>query len=195
MLAMHHTTTLCLTRVLHNKHCRLHNCLTGIFYTDPPYIYIYIAGFTINGEVEEGKVLRKGGLKPGDVLVLTKPLGTGTILAAAMKGKARGRWIAGALEVMQQSSREAAAVLAVHGCTSCTDVTGFGLLGHMVEMALASKVGSPPPLHASSWPLLYLVFLFIVPPCTAWPMMFSRCLTSQFTEEVQQLALDHPVHS
>ena len=51
------------------------------------------------------------------------------------------RWVAGALDVMQQSSQKAASILISHGCTSCTDVTGFGLLGHMVEMAQASKVG------------------------------------------------------
>ena len=51
------------------------------------------------------------------------------------------RWVAGALDVMQQSSQKAASILMSHGCTSCTDVTGFGLLGHMVEMAQASKVG------------------------------------------------------
>lgn len=53
----------------------------------------HMEGFTINGEVEEGHVLRKGGLRAGDLLVLTKPLGTGCLLAAAMKGKAKGRLV------------------------------------------------------------------------------------------------------
>jgi selenide,water dikinase len=60
-------------------------------------------------------------------------------MAAAMRGRAKGRWLTGALADMQQSSQAAAAVLQRHGCSACTDVTGFGLLGHAVEMARASR--------------------------------------------------------
>lgn len=59
-----------------------------------------------------------------------------------MRGKAKGRWLAAAVAAMQQSSQRAAAILAQHGCSACTDVTGFGLLGHLVEMARASRVGA-----------------------------------------------------
>lgn len=102
------------------------------------------AGFTINGYVKQDSVLRKSGLQSGQSLILTKALGTGTIMAAAMHGAAKGRWIATALASMQQSSGKAAAILQQHGCMACTDVTGFGLLGHVVEMAEASKVCAPP---------------------------------------------------
>jgi selenide,water dikinase len=98
------------------------------------------AGFSVTGHAPEAALLRKGGLRPGDVLILTKPLGTGTILAAAMRGAARGRWVSDALASMQQSSGPAARALAAHGCTGCTDVTGFGLLGHAAELARASGV-------------------------------------------------------
>ena len=89
-------------------------------------------GFTVTGAVEPGRVLRKGGLRPGDRLVLTKPLGTGMLLAAAMRGRPRRRrWVEGAIAAMQQPAGPAASVLLAHGATACTDVTGFGLLGHL----------------------------------------------------------------
>ena len=97
-------------------------------------------GLSLTGLVDADAVLRKGGLRPGDRLVLTKGLGTGTLFAAEMRLKAKGRWIDGAIEAMRQSSRLAAAALRRHGATACTDVTGFGLLGHLVEMTRASEV-------------------------------------------------------
>lgn len=105
-------------------------------------------GFAVNGLVARERIASKDGLRPGDVLVLTKPLGTGTLLAADMRGKARGRWVSAAIEHMMQSSRAAAECLFEHGAGAATDVTGFGLLGHLAGLVEASEVDAEIDLDA-----------------------------------------------
>ena len=111
-------------------------------------------GFAINGLVDEDlrSVLRKGGMQPGDVLILTKPIGTGTLFAAHARLQARGRWIDAALQSMIQSNRLGAQCLRQFGATACTDLTGFGLLGHLVEMTRPSGVDAE--LDLAALPLL-----------------------------------------
>jgi selenide,water dikinase len=109
-------------------------------------------GLTVNGLIDSAQVLRKGGLVPGDAIVLTKPIGTGTLFAADMRGKAKGRWVDGAIQSMLQSSYQAALCLRQHGSKACTDVTGFGLVGHLVEMTRASGVDAE--LKMDAIPLL-----------------------------------------
>jgi selenide,water dikinase len=115
-------------------------------------------GFAINGLVDldaQGQpvhVMRKTGARPGDALILTKPLGTGTLFAAHALGRARGRWVEAALDSMAQSSRDAALIVAQFGARACTDVTGFGLLGHLVEMLQTERLGAQ--LDMASLPVL-----------------------------------------
>ena len=111
-------------------------------------------GFAINGLIEDKPeaILRKSGMKPGDVLILTKPIGTGTLFAAHARLAAKGRWIDAALQSMVISNRVGAQILREHGGTACTDLTGFGLLGHLVEMTRPSGVDAE--IDLSALPLL-----------------------------------------
>ncbi len=98
---------------------------------------------TVNGRVPKGQTpWPKGPLQPGQRLLLSRPLGSGVLLAAAMAGAGRAAWIDGLLAALERSQAPLVAVLAAHGCCACTDITGFGLLGHLGEM-LAGAAGGP----------------------------------------------------
>ncbi|MCP5181766.1 MAG: selenide, water dikinase SelD [Pseudomonadales bacterium] len=108
-------------------------------------------GLTLTGR-RGAVLLRKSGLVPGQHLITTKPLGTGVVLAAAMRGLPVGAPLASALASMDTSNARAVAILIAHGARAATDVTGFGLLGHLAEMLRASGTGAT--LRAASIPLL-----------------------------------------
>ena len=88
----------------------------------------------VNGAVLPQRYWPKGPLAAGQGLLLTRPIGTGVLFAAAMAGAAKPGWLDAALAVMQQSQAHLVELLAAHGCQACTDITGFGLLGHLGEM-------------------------------------------------------------
>jgi len=97
-------------------------------------------GLSVTGIIEKEKLLTKSGMKIGDAIIITKPIGTGTLFAADMRGKAKGRWITQAIDSMVLSNHAAAQCFYKYDVHACTDITGFGVLGHLVEMVRAGKV-------------------------------------------------------
>ena len=109
-------------------------------------------GLCVTGRVHPDRILIKGGLRAGDRLFLSKPLGTGVITTAAKNDAAAGEVVAGAIASMLRLNRVAAAVVRAAGSVGATDVTGFGLLGHLGEMIVASGAGVE--IEAARLPLL-----------------------------------------
>ena len=99
-------------------------------------------GFAISGNVGRQNLRQKTGLNSGDCLILTRPLGTGVLFAAHTRGLASAGAIEAALASMRQSNRQVAEILIEHGATAMTDVTGFGLAGHLMEMLNQSHVAA-----------------------------------------------------
>src|SRR3989441_7265087 len=109
-------------------------------------------GLCVTGRVHPDRVLIKGGLRPGDRVFLSKPLGTGVITTAAKADVAGGEWLEAAGASMLRLNRVAAEVAARAGVTGATDISGFGFAGHAGEMIEASGVGLA--VAASRVPLL-----------------------------------------
>ncbi len=97
-------------------------------------------GLAVVGAAHPDRLLRKGGAQPGDRLLLTKRLGTGLLMSGSRLGRATVDDLGGAIAQMQVLNRAASEVLVAAGVRAATDVTGFGLLGHALEMARASGV-------------------------------------------------------
>src|SRR5437867_11360827 len=109
-------------------------------------------GLCVTGRVHPDRILIKGGLRPGDRLFLSKPLGTGVITTAAKNGEASDDVLAGAIASMLRLNRVAAEVARDAGARGATDITGFGFLGHAGEMVKASRAGLA--IDASRLPIL-----------------------------------------
>lgn len=110
-------------------------------------------GFQAEGHIDEvSELLRLDRLQRDQALILSKPLGTGVLFRADGLGRARGPWIERALESMLRSNAEAARIALTIGATSATDVTGFGLAGHLVEMLRASGLSAT--IHLDELPTL-----------------------------------------
>jgi selenide,water dikinase len=99
-------------------------------------------GMVVTGEVKEKDIMRNSTAQPGDALVLTKPLGTGIIATAIKKGKASDESISAATETMVTLNSAAANAMKQVETHAATDVTGYGLLGHLLEMCKASRVSA-----------------------------------------------------
>lgn len=108
-------------------------------------------GLAVTGVVHPQRVFTKGGAQPGDRLVLTKPLGTGTITTAAKNGRAEAADVAAAVASMKRLNRAASRAARSVGAHAVTDITGYSLLGHAHEMAHLSGVGLALEFAAMPW--------------------------------------------
>lgn len=109
-------------------------------------------GFSVSGEVERATLTQKSGLRSGNALILTKPIGTGIAFAAHMRGAATAHTVAAAINVMRQSNRAAVNIIKKYKPTGITDITGFGLAGHVIEMLRASRASAK--INVSHIPVL-----------------------------------------
>ena len=124
--------------------------LTGGHTSESPEFQI---GFSVTGYADENQLFRKAGLQPGDRLVLTKPLGSGALLRSHMLGQCNSVWYEHLITGLLTSNREASRILAAHSIRACTDITGFGFAGHLLEMldgaGLSARIDARPvPLYA-----------------------------------------------
>jgi selenide,water dikinase len=109
-------------------------------------------GLVVTGVVDPKRVARNVGAKPGDVLVLTKPLGTGIVSNAIKRGQCPPESMEAAIRSMTRLNRDASEAMLEVGIDACTDVTGFGLIGHLRGMLVGSGVAAR--LQVGSFPLL-----------------------------------------
>jgi selenide,water dikinase len=109
-------------------------------------------GLVVTGEVDKNQLIRNDGAKEGDVLILTKPLGTGIIATAIKKGKAEKSIIEKAVQIMVSLNQSAAEIMNGLEVHAATDITGYGLLGHLFEMCQGSNVSAE--IHNSEIPVI-----------------------------------------
>jgi selenide,water dikinase len=108
-------------------------------------------GLAVTGIVHPKRIVTNGGAKPGDDLVLTKPLGTGIVSTALKGGVASDEAVRKIVESMTALNRKASELMKTFGAHSCTDITGFGFIGHAFEMVWASQVGMV--IHSKNLPV------------------------------------------
>ena len=109
-------------------------------------------GLAVTGLIHPQKILTNASAKPGDALILTKPIGLGIISTAIKRGLADEGAVKQAIEIMSILNRNAAEVMTDFQVNACTDVTGFGLLGHLSEMTVASGVDAE--IYSEKVPIL-----------------------------------------
>lgn len=109
-------------------------------------------GYAVTGIIHPAEVITNAGAQPGDALVLTKPIGTGAISTGIKREAASPRAVEAAMKAMTETAEKASAAMRIQRAHACTDITGFGLLGHAYEMARASSVSLV--IESGSVPLL-----------------------------------------
>jgi selenide, water dikinase len=109
-------------------------------------------GYSVTGVIDPDKVATNSGARPGDVIILTKPIGTGVISTGIKKGRASDSIVAGSVETMLTPGKYAAEAMREFDVKGATDVTGFALMGHAWEVACASRVTIE--IDATTVPLL-----------------------------------------
>jgi selenide, water dikinase len=155
-------------------------------------------GYAVTGLIDPDRVLTNAAALEGDVLILTKPIGTGVITTALKQGKAQPEWIANAVESMTTLNRTASQlVAAATGVHAMTDVTGFGLMGHGRELALGSGmtieivVDQVPRIDGA----VSAIHLGAIPAGLLANREFAECLSadvegSQIPDELRTLLYD-----
>lgn len=145
-------------------------------------------GFAVTGIVERKNLMTNAGARPGDVIVLTKPLGTGIVSLADQIGRAAPESLAALAASMSTLNRTAAEIMVEYGAHACTDVTGFGLMGHLAQVVRESRVTAR--IETSALPLLPLVENY------AKDGIFSGAneRNAEYTESVSEIQPDIPEH-
>jgi selenide,water dikinase len=122
-----------------------------------------VCGLSVTGWVHPGKIITNSGAKPGDILILTKPIGTGVIISAKRNDLADEDSYQAALQTMKHLNRNAAVVMQKYDIKGATDITGFGLLGHALKMSQGSNVSIR--INTNSVPVMDKVFDLIEMGC------------------------------
>jgi selenide,water dikinase len=135
-------------------------------------------GLAVTGIVSPDKVVRNSTARPGDSLILTKPIGTGIITTGIKAGEVTGETIERVTALMAALNKKASEVMIEVGVSACTDVTGFGLLGHLHEMVSGSKVAAT--IFASKVPVLEEVWKLIKKECVPGGSLANK----RFADEV-----------
>ena len=138
-------------------------------------------GFAVTGLVHPKRIITNDKAKPGDVLILTKPLGTGTISFASQVGRAKAAWLKEIGCSMSALNRTASEIMVEAGVRAATDVTGFGLLGHLSEMAVQSGVTAE--VHADAVPLFEGVLVCLREQIISGAIERNREYASKFVKQ------------
>ncbi len=148
-------------------------------------------GLSVTGIVHPDKIVANSGAIPGDLLVLTKPLGTGILATALKAGMLEPATIRYVTDLMASLNKGAAEAMVQVGVNAATDITGFGLIGHAIEMAMASNVSMR--IHATNVPIIPEALTFasigMIPEGTHKNRSFCAC-RMQVAKDVDSLLID-----